>query len=261
MKFHRIWAVVMRHLYYFRRNWDRISDSIYWPVMNLLVWGITANWLKNSPQAPSNVLLIMLTGVVFWQIVWRANYEISVNLLEETWTQNMVNMFASPLQPGEWAAGVMLVGVIKVIMSAVFGMAAAWVLYSMNILALGYLLIPFLVSLVLFGWSMGFLASGLVLYFGRRVQTFAWMMGFLFAPLSAVYYPVSALPLWTQKIAYLLPTTYVFEGMREVLSSGKLPAGMLSRSFGLNAICLTLAMTFFAIMFEKRKVEGLQKLE
>lgn len=261
MKLHRIQAVVVRHLYNFKHNWDRVSDCVYWPIMDMLVWGLTTKWLQNSPDAPPNVLLIMLTAIVFWQIVWRANYEVAVNLLEETWQQNLVNLFSTPLKLSEWLAGVMVVGVIKVAFAIVIGFTASWVLYSLNILKVGYAMVPFLASLILFGWTLGFIASGLIVRFGRQIQAIAWMIGFLFAPLSAVYYPVSVLPPWLQTVAYWLPTTYVFEGMRGVLSAGSLSLSMLLKSFLLNVVYLTAALWFFAAMFRHRLNEGLARLE
>ena len=40
---------------------------------------------------------------------------------------------------------------------------------------------------------------------------------FLFLPLCAVFYPVAVLPSWLQCVAWTLPPTYVFEGMRALV--------------------------------------------
>ena len=261
MRVYRVLAVVQRHLYHFKRNWDRLSDSIYWPIMDLVIWGLSTSWIQQSQPQAHDLLLIMLTAIVFWQIVWRANYEVSVNLLEETWCRNVVNLFSTPLEVSEWIAGVMLVGAIKVLMSVLVGLSACWLLYTMNILTLGYALLPFLVGLTLFGWSLGFFASGLIVRFGRQIQTIAWMMGFLFAPLSAVYYPVEALPQWIQPVSYALPTTYIFEGMRAVLSGFGFSWRALVISFALNFLFLAASVAFFCVMFEKRRCKGLQTLD
>lgn len=261
MNLQRVWAVVLRHLYHFRRNIDRLSDCIYWPVMDLLVWGLSTLWLQNSAAQQSNVLLGMLTAIVFWQIVWRANYEVSINFLEETWSQNVVNLFSTPLTVAEWVAGVMVTGLLKVVLAIFVGLGASWLFYSLNILTVGYLLVPFLASLVLFGWTLGFLGTGLIVRFGRQIQSVAWMIGFVFAPLSAVYYPVEALPHWLQPLAYALPTTYIFEGMRGILAGGCMPLGMLLASFVLNLLYLAGAMLFFVRMFEYRRSVGLAKIE
>jgi len=108
---------------------------------------------------------------------------------------------------------------------------------------------------------MGFLGSSVIVYWGQKVQTIAWTMGFLFAPFSAVYYPLSQLPGWVQKIALWLPTTYVFEGMRTVIFTGKLDIVILAKSLGLNVIYLIGSLILFRFMFEKSRAKGLARLE
>lgn len=257
----RVWAVVMRHMYLYVRSLDRMADSVYWPVMDIIIWGVTSRWLMSAQTDVPNLVLMVLTGLVFWQIVWRANYEISVNLLEEFWNQNLVNLFSTPLTVYEWIGSVMVLGFIKMILTAVVGFLAVFILYSLNIVSLGWMIIPFISLLLLSGWFMGFLGSSFIIYYGNKVQTLAWTMGFLFAPFSAVYYPLSSLPGWIQKIAMLLPTTYVFETMRDVISGQGVRTNYLLLSLFLNLIYLALSISLFIFLFEKSREKGLSRLE
>lgn len=261
ISWHRVWAIVMRHAYNFRRSYDRLSDSFYWPVMDLIVWGLSSKWMESSQTQVSNVALIVLTGLVFWQIVWRSNYEISVNLLEEIWNRNLANLFSTPLTIAEWITAVMLIGLLKNLITLTVGVGGVWILYSLNVLGVGWWLLPFFFLLLVSGWFMGFLAAGLIMRHGQKIQTLAWTMGFLFAPFSAVYYPLEVLPGWARTISAVLPTTYIFEGMREVLKSGTLSWEMLGKSVILNAIYLVLSIAFFVKMFNKRREMGLVQLE
>lgn len=258
---HRIWAVIVRHLYSFQRNFDRLTDSFYWPLMDIFIWGLTSAWIQKSQTGVPNIVAILLTGLVFWQIVWRGNYEISVNLLEEFWNQNLVNLFSTPLKLSEWIISVIILSIIKMCITVSVCVIAVYILYATNIFTLGWYLIPFVVSLLMSGWIMGFLGSSVIIYWGQKVQTIAWTMGFLFAPFSAVYYPLDQLPPWVQSISLWLPTTYVFEGMRTVLFTGTLDLTMVAKSFALNIIYLTLALRLFAFMFEKSRAKGLARLE
>lgn len=259
--FYRVWAIVMRHLYIYVRSLDRLSDSIYWPVMDIVVWGITSRWLMQNQVGVHNLVLAVLTGLVFWQVVWRANYEISVNLLEEFWNQNLVNMFSTPLTVYEWIGSVMVLGVIKMVLTAGVGILAVFLLYSLNIFTVGWMMLPFLLLLLMSGWFMGFLGSSVIIYYGQKYQTLAWTMGFMFAPFSAVYYPLDSLPGWIQSIGRLLPTTYIFEGMRKILFQGQMPLDYLLKSLLLNLIYLTLSLSFFIFMFHKSRAKGLSRLE
>ena len=142
----------------------------------------------------------VLTAVVFWQVVWRANYEISVNLLEEIWNQNLVNLFATPLNVWEWSVSLIVLGVLKNVLTLVVGAGAVWLLYRLNVFAVGWIMLPFLFSLLMSGWFMGFTASGVIIRYGQGLQSIAWMAGFALAPFSAVYYPVDVLPRWAQSL-------------------------------------------------------------
>lgn len=261
MNLNRILAVVIRHIYSFQRDLDRLSDSFYWPAMDLVIWGLTSAWVQASQASIPNFVLVMLTAIIFWQIVWRANYEISVNLLSEFWNQNLVNLFSSPLTIWEWITAVLIIGFIKVLMAIGFCSLIVLLLYHLNIFVLGWMFIPFAVMLILSGWIMGFIGSGFIIYWGQRVQTIAWTMGFLFAPFSAVYYPLEYLPQAVRSISYWLPTTYVFEGMRSILFTGQMPLEMLIKSFALNIVYLAGAIAFFCFMFEKSRQKGLSRLE
>ena len=87
------------------------------------------------------------------------------------------------------------------------------------------------------------------------------MIGFLFAPFSAVFYPVAILPHWAQSISWTLPTTYVFEGMRQILNHQPFPYTFIFYSFILNILYLSFSIFLFKTMFEKSRKKGLARLE
>jgi ABC-2 type transport system permease protein len=170
-------------------------------------------------------------------------------------------MFSSPLTIGEWIAAVMLLGAIRMFLIILFGSIVAWALYAFNVFAMGWALIPFALSLLLTGWALGFCTAAIILYGGMRVHWATWAMGALMSPFISIYYPASTLPWFGQVIAYLLPPTYVFEGMRKIIFSGSIPFDYLAISLLLNVLYLTLAILFFKHMFEKSRVMGLNRTE
>jgi ABC-2 type transport system permease protein len=236
MNVRRVQALIMRHLYMFPRTLERWSESVYWPVLDIILWGLTTRWLESSRVELPSLALALLTAVVFWQVVWRANYEISVNLLEEVWNQNLVNLFSTPLTVWEWSLSLIALGLLKNIVTLVVGAGAVWLFYRLNLFSVGWFMLPFLFSLLMSGWFMGFTASGVIIRYGQGLQSVAWMAGFILAPFSAVYYPLDVLPRWAQYISAALPMTYVFEGMRQVLRGDPPPVAHLLISFGLNTL-------------------------
>jgi len=136
-----------------------------------------------------------------------------------------------------------------------------WLLYSVNLLTFGWLLIPFLASLLMVGWWIGLFVSGILIQFGRDLQTIAWSGVYSLAPFSAIFYPVSSLPFWAQKIALILPSSYIFEGMREVILTGKIPFYNLTLSFLMNLFYIILGALFFKYCFKRSKQKGLARLQ
>jgi ABC-2 type transport system permease protein len=260
MNFTRIKGVFFRYYYNMIKGPQQISDLFYWPLVDILLWGLTSIWIQTQNNV-SKLPLVLLTALIFWQVAWRGSFDISVSLLQEFWHRNLVNMFSTPLKISEWICGIILLCFCKLAVTLTFCSVLVYLLYSLNVFTVGWAFLPFVALLLIFGWSLGFFAAGIIIYWGHQVEMFAWMVTFLFAPFSAVFYPVSILPSWAQKIAWSLPTTYVFEGMRILLNKGEFPISYFWYSLILNIIYLVLSFLFFRWMFNKSRVKGLARLE
>ncbi|MGH7245849.1 MAG: ABC transporter permease [Candidatus Levyibacteriota bacterium] len=252
--------MVYRHTIGIKHSWDRLTDMFYWPAIDLLIWGLTGLYLASLNKNSSSYLFIILTGLVFWVIIWRAQYEITTNLLQELWDRNIVSIFSSPLTFGEWAASFMIFGLVKTIISLSFSAILALVFYHYNIINFGLYLLPSCISLLITGWFAGFIVAGLLIRFGGKIQTLAWTGVALLAPFSAIYYPLSVLPHWAQTIGLFIPSTYVFEGLRQILFSHTFSFDKLLISFALNGVYLVLSIWFFRWMFYKSLKLGLGRL-
>jgi len=257
----RIWAVFLRYFYAFWK-FDTLCDLFYWPALDIFLWGITTVWIQKHQSGVPDLALAVLTGLVFWQLIWRGNYEVTINLLLEFWNRNLVNFFSTPLKLSEWVISVMLVGFAKILIHVIFAAGIVYFAYALSIFEVGFFpFIGFCASLMLSGWFIGFLSSAVIVYYGQRLQMLAWMTAYIFAPFSAVYYPVTALPAWAQKIAYCLPMTYIFEGMRDILYNNHFSLSKLITSFLLNFLYIFLSLLFFVYMYEKSRAKGLARLE
>jgi ABC-2 type transport system permease protein len=258
MAFHRIWAVVLRYLYAIRDP-SRLAEFVFWPIIDIGFYGFIASWFSSFQEIP-NIVPIFVTGLVLWQVIYRANYEICVNVIDEFWEQNLYNMVATPLKPIEWALGMMLGSCIKMFFTLSFGSFVAWLFFGVNIFALGALL-PILVVLCLFsGWITGFLAAGLLVYTGPKLNQLPWVTIAISGLFSTVYYPLSILPDWMQLIARSLPMTYIFETLREFLMTGVTPWFYLKKSALLCLFFLGITIAFFMFMFARSKKRGLPRL-
>jgi len=78
------------------------------------------------------------------------------------------------------------------------------------------LLLLLVASISFFG--IGMMTAVLPLISPEKGTQFGYVAQGLMLVVSGVYYPVSVLPHWLQYVAWALPPTYVFEGMRALLS-------------------------------------------
>lgn len=257
MKFYRINALLIRHMYLYKRSFPRLMDIFYWPVMELLVWGFLSVYLQKIQGNSVNIATILLGGIIFWDLLSRSQQAVSVSFLEDVWERNFLNLFVSPLSVTEFLASTFFVGVIRIILVGIVASVLALLLYHFNIFIFGIYLVPFVVNLFLFGWILGLFTTGIILRYGTSAQILAFGFIFLIQPFSAVFYPIAAMPQWAQWISYIIPSSYVFEGMRQVIATGTLGAGNLAASFVSNLIYLVLVLWFFYRMFARVKMKGL----
>lgn len=260
INFNRVFAMIERDAINMRHNLDRLSDMFYWPIMDLFIWGLTGIYFARLKTGNPHALEIILTGLIFWLVIWRAQYEININLLSEIWDKNLVNIFASPLNIEEWAFSAVIFGLTKMLVSFIFISALAFLLFKFNLFLYGFFIFPAIFSLLLTGWTIGFFVSGLIIRYGAKIQTFAWTGAALLMPFSAPFYPLSILPSWAQKVAVFVPTSYIFETLREILFLRIVSYEKLTISIGLNLIYLSLSILFFSYMFNRSRKLGLGRL-
>jgi ABC-2 type transport system permease protein len=244
----RIYGLSLRHLYPLKRDFDLLSDMIYWPVIDILIWGITGQWLGGA--AGNSVMVSLLSGLILWNVIWRSQSEISRNLIDELWNNNLVNLFSTPLSLKEWLLGVILLSVGKTVFTMLILSVVVALLYSVNIYAIGWWLIPFFVCAVMTGWWVGFISAGIVIRHGQKVQTVVWTLPGILLPFSVVFFPLANLPSFLHPISYLLPSTYIFESMRALLYTQTIDPKFIAISFGLNIIYLILSIIWFLKSFK-----------
>ena len=135
MKIYRIKAVILRHIILTFRDFHRFIDLIYWPLLEIVIWGFTARWVQSSQEGQSSqISLALLTALIFWQVILRAQFEISLGFLDELWSHNLINLFSTPIKLSEWIIAVTIVGVVKCLFTFVFGAFVIWLLYSLIII-------------------------------------------------------------------------------------------------------------------------------
>lgn len=253
----RIFAIFLRQFYLYRHSIHRWLALFYWATLEIFVWGFLTVYLNKVGGAAFNFVPVLLGALIFWDLFNRSQQAVSVSFLEDVWSRNLGNVFASPIRPLELLAGLILVSIVQVGISVIAMAGLSFVLWKLNIFFLGWLLLPFFINLFILGWALGIVVASLVLRLGPSVDIFAWSLPVLIQPLSAVFYPVSVLPKVLQGIAFLLPTSHVFEGMRAVIFRQTFVWERLWWAFGLNVVYFAAAVLFFLFMFKSVRKKGL----
>lgn len=253
----RVFALLLRQLFLYRRSLIRSLEIVYWPVLDLLVWGFLSVYVARLRGGAGVAVAFLLGGMILWDVFFRVQQAISVSFLEDVWTRNLMNVFVSPINTAEFLLATMLLGVMKIAVIGFLLAALALALYAFNIFQYGLGLLPFVLNLILSAWGMGIITTGLILRFGQGAEALAWALAFLFQPFSAVFYPVSVLPPALRVAAWLLPTTHAFEGMRAVLAHHPTPWDHVSWAVAENAVLLALAAALFAWVMRIAREQGL----
>jgi ABC-2 type transport system permease protein len=215
--FGRVWAMLLRYLFILKSSWPRTLELLYWPTLQVLVWGFMSQFLARNTGYVARAFGVLLGAVMLWDLMFRSQLGLSISFLEEMWSRNLGHLFATPLRAYEWVVSLLAMSAIRTAIGIIPAMLIAIPLYHYSIFDMGPALIAFLAVLMAMGWAMGLAICGLILRHGMGAESLAWTVFFALSPVSCVYYPVTTLPAWLQPVAWSLPQTYVFEGMRAVL--------------------------------------------
>jgi len=252
----RIGAMVLRHTYLMRKSWIRVIETAYWPTMNMILWGFVAQFLATQSTLVAQVPAMLISAVLLWEVLFRGQLGLALAFLEELYARNLGHLFVSPLRPYELALSMIVVSFIRTSIGIGLATLLAWWLHAFSIFDLGLPLVAFFTNLLITGWAIGLMVAALIMRYGLAAENLAWGLIFVLAPVSGVYYPVETLPAWLQKVAWTLPTSHVFEGMRAVLRERAFMWDSLAHAVWLNAMYLAVGVAVFLYAFRSSRERG-----
>lgn len=252
----RIWGLVLRYWYVIRSSWPRTAELIYWPLVQMLMWGFLQTHLAKTTSLAGQAAGLFIGGVLLWDILVRSQLGFSVAFLEEFWSRNLGHLMMSPLRPWELVAALMLVSIMKLSVAMVPVALMANAFFGFNVLSLGFAFAVFFANLIFTSWTLGLISIGAVLRWGLGAESFSWLIVFVLLPVVCVYYPLSTLPVWLQPVALALPPTYVFEGLRSLVQHGFVSWRDMGLAFGLNLAYLGGGYFLFLWFLQRAREAG-----
>ena len=253
---HRIGAMILRYWYLLMSSWPRLLELLYWPALQVITWGFIQYYIAQNANFFARAGGTLIGAVILWDILFRGQLGFSISFLEEMWARNLGNLMMSPLRPIEFLLSLMIMSLIRLAIGVIPMTLLALFLFHFNVYSLGLPLIAFFCNLIFTSWSVGIFVSGLVLRNGLGAESIVWTLMFAIMPLACIYYPVSVLPGWLQYVAWALPPTYVFEGMRGLLIDHVFRADLMAWSLAINAVLFIASFAIFLALLRSAKRHG-----
>ncbi|MDC0944575.1 ABC transporter permease [Candidatus Pelagibacter sp.] len=256
MNFNRMYGLFLRHFYLIKGSFPRVLDLIYWPSIQIILWGFISKFFTTYSDYYNNTVGIILTCAILYDFLFRSSISFNMLFLEEIWSRNFTNLFISPLKIKEIIISLIFTALIRTLIGLVPAIILTSPLFGISILILGLPLLFLFLSLYIFGITLGLLVSSGLLRFGPSFENIAWSSLFLLAPLGCIYYPIEILPNFFQLLAKGLPLVYIFDEARNILINGVVDYKNLYYAYFLNLIYLSLSIIIFYISFSKAREKG-----
>ena len=256
MNFNRMYGLFLRHFYLITRSLPRILDLIYWPSIQITLWGFISNFFANHSTYYNGAVGVILTCAILYDFLFRTSIGFNMLFLEEIWSRNFTNLFIAPIKMSEIITSLIITALIRALIGLVPAIILTSPIFGISILDLGLPLFLLFLSLYIFGITLGLLVSAGLLRFGPSFENIAWSTMFLLAPFGCIYYPIETLPEIFQKIAYSLPLVYIFEEARNILINNTVNLENLYTALKLNVVYLLVAISLFYYSFSVARKKG-----
>src|SRR5215467_10112083 len=253
----RTTAIVLRHLYLVSGSPARVLPLFAWVAIDMVLWGFITKYLNAVSSAKFDFVPVFLGAVLLWDFFTRVMHGVTMAFMEDVWSRNFLNIFASPLSISEYVSGLVLSSIATSSVGLVVMLVLATTIFGLSFLAYGLALIPFLLVLFLFGIALGILGAAVVLRFGPASEWFIWPVPALVSPFAGVFYPIATLPHWMQYICRLLPPAYIFENVRAIVAGGAASVPELITGTGLAIFDVIAACWVFVRVYRHSVRTGL----
>jgi ABC-2 type transport system permease protein len=257
MKLRPVAGIVLRQIYLLRGSPVRLFPMITWVAIDIVLWGFITRYLNTVSGSGMDFVPTLLGGVLLWDFCTRIMQGVATAFLEDVWSRNFLNLFASPLSISEYITGLVITSVLTSSIGVVVMVLLATGVFHLESFSMGLPLIAFLLVLFVFGVTLGIFSSAIVLRLGPASEWLLWPLPALLSPFAAVFYPLAVLPHWMQWVSHVLPPAYVFEGMRGLLAGQPFPGVLLMKGSLVAALELLLAAYFYARVYRHAVRTGL----
>ena len=253
MNWNKIYALSLRHLYLIKGSFPRILDLIYWPTIQIFLWGFISKFFTLSSSFYENTVGIILSAAILYDFLFRSSISYNMMFLEEIWSRNFTNLFIAPIKLSEIITALTLTAILRTLIGLVPAALLAIPFFGVSIFKIGPPLIFLLITLYIFGVTLGLLVTSGLVRFGPSFENIAWASLFFLAPLGCIYYPIEILPEWLQLLAKLLPLVHIFEEMRNILIYDILNYFQILKAIFISFLYFAIGVIIFYLSYDGAK--------
>src|SRR2546429_4553424 len=98
-------AIPLRHFYLMRGSFARVLPLFIWVAIDIVLWGFITKYLNSVTATGFNFVPTLLGAVLFWDFCSRVMHGVTTAFLEDVWSPNFLNIFATPLSIYEYVTG------------------------------------------------------------------------------------------------------------------------------------------------------------
>ena len=203
-----------------------------------------------------NTVGVILSAAILYDFLFRSSISYNMMFLEEIWSRNFTNLFIAPIKLSEIIAALTFTAIFRTLIGLIPAALLAIPLFGVSIFKIGLPLILLLVTLYLFGVTLGLMVTSGLVRFGPSFENIAWASLFFLAPLGCIYYPIEVLPGWLQLAAKLLPLVYIFEEMRNILIYDIISYYQISKAVVISILYFIFGVILFYLSYAGAKNRG-----
>ena len=113
MSLNRIIGLFLRHFFLIKSSLPRILDLIYWPTIQIILWGFISKFFTAYSDYYNNTVGVILTCAILYDFLFRSSISFNMLFLEEIWSRNFTNLFIAPMKISEIIISLVFTALIR----------------------------------------------------------------------------------------------------------------------------------------------------
>ena len=137
MNHSKIFALSLRHVYLIKGSFPRILDLIYWPTVQIFLWGFISKFFTLSSSYYENTVGIILSAAILYDFLFRSSISYNMMFLEEIWSRNFTNLFIAPIKISEIITALTITAIFRTLIGMIPAALMAIPFFGVSIFKMG----------------------------------------------------------------------------------------------------------------------------